>query len=56
MSKVIVKVEIRNKQLDALEDLLYCKLTKKEEEDARKQVIKLWHSLIDAYEKGKEKK
>ena len=55
MSKKIVKVEISEKQLDALEDLLYCKLTKKNEESARKQLKKLWYSLIDAYETGKEK-
>jgi hypothetical protein len=55
MSGKIIKVGVWDKQLDALEDLLYIKLTKKEEERARKRVKKLWQLLVEAYETGKAK-
>ncbi|MEO8148307.1 MAG: hypothetical protein ABI723_11745 [Bacteroidia bacterium] len=55
MKKKTIKVEIQNKHLDALEDLLYCELNEKQTEAAKKHVKKLWQSLVEAYDKQKEK-
>ena len=43
-------VEVHNKQLDALEDLLHCELTKRQVENRRKEVKKLWQALVSAYD------
>ncbi len=38
---------VKNKQLDALEDLLFCQLTKEENEKSLKQAKKLWTNLVN---------
>ena len=53
MNKKIISVKIDNKQLDALEDLLLCELSKSEEEKARAQIKKLWQLLVVAYDRTK---
>ena len=44
-------VTIKNKHLDALEDLLYCANTKEQKEKYTKQAKKLWTVLVKAYDK-----
>ena len=44
---------VKNKQLDALEDLLYCELTDEQKEKSIKDVNKLWILLVRAYDKKK---
>ncbi len=46
-------VTIKNKHLDALEDLLYCELTQKKKVKYSKQAKKLWVTLVKAYNKKK---
>lgn len=55
MKKKKISVEIQNKQLDALEDLLYAELNEKEKAGAIKQVKQLWQSLVEAFDKEKVK-
>lgn len=45
-----VLIEIENKQLDALEDLLTVELSEKEKDKAKKSVLKLWKTLVAAYD------
>lgn len=47
----ILKVRVANPELDALEDLLYCVLNKRQERDARKKACKLWNRLVRAWDK-----
>lgn len=49
--KKTVKVELFNSDLNALEDLLYCILTKKEKRIAEEKVKRLWNSLVGAWDK-----
>lgn len=44
-------VTIKNKHLDALENLLYCELTQKKKIKYSKQAKKLWTTLVKAYDK-----
>ena len=46
-----ITVAIKNKHLDALEDLLYCVNTKEEKEKYTKQAKKLWTALVKTYDK-----
>ena len=46
-----ITVTIKNRQLDALEDLLYFVNTKEEKEKYTKQAKKLWTALVKAYDK-----
>jgi len=48
--KKLVTLEVNNKHLNALEDLLYAELGVIEKEKALKLVKKLWHSLVTAYD------
>jgi hypothetical protein len=48
-----INVTVKNKQLDALEDLLYCKLTDEQKIKYTKQAKKLWTTLVKAYDKKK---
>ena len=45
-----ILVEIDNKQLDALEDLLTAELSAKDREKAKKLSLKLWKTLVSAYD------
>lgn len=56
MDKRKISVEIKNKHLNALEDLLYAELNQKEKATASKQVKQLWQVLVEAYEKKEQKK
>jgi len=49
-----ITVTIKNKQLEALEDLLYCELTQERKVKHVKQLKRLWTILVKAYDK-KEK-
>lgn len=49
-NKKLVCLELNNKHLDALEDLLYAELGVTEKEKVTKQVKKLWHALVMAYD------
>jgi hypothetical protein len=55
VSKRKITVEIQNKQLNALEDLLFVELTEKKKAAATKQVKQLWQALVAAYDKEKAK-
>lgn len=46
-----ITVTVKNKQLDALEDLLYCELTDEQKIKQTKQAKKLWAALVKAYDK-----
>ena len=48
-----ITVVVKNKQLDALEDLLYCELTDEQKEKSIKDAKKLWKLLVKAYDKKK---
>ena len=50
-SKNIV-VEITNKQLNALEDLLYTELTKTQTKKRIVEAKKLWQTLVSAYDES----
>lgn len=54
MKMKTLKVRVANPELDALEDLLYCILTKRQEHTAMKKVRKLWHRLVVAWDKPKQ--
>jgi len=47
--KKLITLEIKNKHLDALEDLLYAELDETQKAKVEKQVKDLWHSLVEAY-------
>ena len=47
-----LKIRVANAELNALEDLLYCVLNKRQERDARKKVCKLWNRLVSAWARG----
>jgi hypothetical protein len=51
MKKKKIKVKIKNKHLNALEDLLFCNLSKSKEEKYIKKSKKLWTTLVKAYDK-----
>ena len=46
-----IKLKVKNKWLNALEDLLYAELNDKEAAKNRKTAAKLWHKLVKAYDK-----
>lgn len=46
-----ISVTIKNKQLDALEDLLFSELSFVEREEATKQAKKLWHKLVKGFDR-----
>ncbi len=48
--KKTITVSIENKQLDALEDLLFAELTDSEKTTTLKSVKKLWLALVEAYD------
>jgi hypothetical protein len=48
--KKTILIEVENKQLDALEDLLTADLSAIEKEKAKKLTLKLWHNLVSAYD------
>jgi hypothetical protein len=48
--KKTILIEVENKQLDALEDLLTADLSAIEKEKAKKLSIKLWRNLVSAYD------
>ena len=50
--KKTILVEVENKQLDALEDLLTAELTPEEEATNRKAVLKLWKRLVVAWDES----
>lgn len=50
MKQKLITVKIQNKQLDALEDLLFCELSKTEKEKAIKDAKKLWQVLVEAFD------
>lgn len=45
-----ITVKIRNKHLDALEDLLFAELTEEQKEKNIKQATKLWKTLVKKYD------
>ena len=47
-----LKVRVANQELNALEDLLYCVLNKRQDREARKKVCKLWGRLVAAWARG----
>ncbi|MBA3674450.1 MAG: hypothetical protein H0W75_05750 [Chitinophagaceae bacterium] len=49
--KIIITV--KNKHLDALEDLLYSELTDEQKMKSAKKSKKLWTALVKAFEKKK---
>ena len=48
--KKTILVEIENKQLDALEDILTADLSPVERKKCRNLALKLWHNLVSAYD------
>lgn len=44
---------VKSKQLDALEDLIFCELTDEQKEKSIKDAKKLWTLLVKAYDKKK---
>lgn len=46
-----LKVLVANRQLNALKDLLYCELNPRQKRDAEREVKKLWHGLVVAWDK-----
>lgn len=49
-----ITVTIRNEQLDALEDLLYCELSTEKKETYTVLAKELWRKLAKAYDKKKK--
>jgi hypothetical protein len=45
-----LKIRVANADLNALEDLLYCVLNKRQERDAHKRACKLWNRLVSAWD------
>lgn len=50
-----VKVKIKNSWLNALEDLLFANLDKKQKKTALQKSSKLWHTLVAIYDKKKKR-
>lgn len=50
-----LKVRVSNDQLNALEDLLYCVLNRRQQRDAEQKAKKLWHTLVVAWDKPAKK-
>ena len=50
-----ITLVVKNKQLDALEDLLFLKLTQHKKEKCLKQVKTLWTNLVNEYDKKKKR-
>ena len=48
MRKITLKVS--NKELNALEDLLFCKLEKRDYTRAHRESNRLWHKLVRAWD------
>jgi hypothetical protein len=46
-----INVKVKNNELDALENYLMIKLSKKEKKKAKKRCIKLWGKLVREYDK-----
>ena len=46
-----ITIKVKNKELDALENYLMIKLSKKEKKKAKKQCVKLWGKLVREYDK-----
>ena len=46
-----IRIKVRNKELDGLEDMLYCELTDLQEVLAKKRVRKLWRRMVKEYDK-----
>lgn len=46
-----ITLTVKNKHLDALEDLLYAELTEVQKEKYTKQTKKLWTALVKAWDK-----
>ena len=51
MSKKKILVEVDNRQLDALEDLLTAELSPIEKQKAQKLTLKLWQNLVTSFDK-----
>ena len=51
MKQKKITVTLKNKQLNALEDLLYCNLNPMKKIKYTKRVKKLWTRLVNAYDK-----
>lgn len=51
----LIKVKIKNKWLNALEDLIFCELNEKEFNQAKKESKKLWLQLVKEYDAKKIK-
>ena len=49
-NKKIISFEVDNKQLDALEDLLFAEISDSEKKKIVSQAKKLWQSLVEAYD------
>ena len=45
-----ITVKVKNKELDALENFLVIKMSKKNKKKAKKQCIKLWAKLVKKYD------
>ena len=45
-----ITVKVKNKELDALENFLVIKISKKDKKKAKKQCIKLWGKLVKKYD------
>jgi len=45
-----IRVKVKNKQLNALEDLLYVELSEEQKEKYIKKAKKLWGKLVRAYD------
>lgn len=51
-----ISLLIKNEQLDALEDLLYCELSAEKQEAYSILAKELWRKLVKAYDKKPKKK
>lgn len=49
-AKKIISLEVKNKQLDALEDLLTAELSAEDRKKAVKKVMALWKAMVNAYD------
>jgi len=50
MTKKKVKIEIDEEDMNAIEDVFFCKLTKGEYEKIRPRLLKIWKELCDQME------
>jgi hypothetical protein len=48
-----ITVNVANRELNALEDLLFCKLEKRAYKRAHRESNRLWHKLVRAWDKPK---